>query len=96
MQDRSFWLLAYDIRDDRRRTRIARLMESLGERVQNSVFEAWLTPDELQRILQKSEKVMKMEEDSLRIYALCEACRPRMKRLGQGKATPAPASSVIL
>jgi CRISPR-associated protein Cas2 len=96
MHSRSFFLLTYDMRDDRRRNRIARLMESLGERVQGSVFEAYLTPDELQKIFTKSQKIMKLQEDSLRVYTICEACRPRLKTLGQGKPTPPPESAIVL
>lgn len=95
MADRSFFLLAYDIADNARRARIAKLMESIGERVQGSVFEAWLTPTELQKIVTRSEKFMKMAEDSLRIYTICEACRPRLKTLGQGKPTPQPSVLII-
>lgn len=95
MSARAFYLLAYDIADNKRRAKIARLMESLGERVQGSVFEAWLSAAELQKIIGKSGKVMKVEEDSLRIYAICEACRPRLKTLGQGKPTPPPASLIL-
>ena len=96
MISRSFFLLVYDVRNDRRRAKIARLMESLGERVQGSVFEAYLTPEELQKIFIKSEKAMNLQEDSLRVYALCETCRPRLKTLGQGALTPPPAAAIIL
>ncbi len=92
---RPFFLLAYDIADNKRRAKIAKLMESLGERVQGSVFEAYLTPAELQKIVTRSEKVMNMDEDSLRIYTICEACRPRLKTLGQGKPTPPPAVMIV-
>ena len=95
MSDRSFFLLAYDIADNKRRAKIAKLMESLGERVQGSVFEAYLTPEELKKIVTRSEKVMIIEEDSLRIYTVCEACRPRLKTLGKGKPTPPPAVMII-
>ena len=92
---RSFYLLAYDISDDKRRAKIAKLMESLGERVQGSVFEAYLDAAELEKILKKSEKIMKMEEDSLRIYFVCDACRPKLKTLGQGKPPPPPDTMIV-
>lgn len=95
MAERSFYLLAYDISDNKRRNKIARLMESLGERVQGSVFEAWLTVEELGKVCKKSCKVMKDSEDSLRVYALCEACRPKIKVFGQGQATPPPGLMVV-
>jgi CRISPR-associated protein Cas2 len=95
MTTRSFYLLAYDMSDDKRRAKIAKLMESLGERVQGSVFEAYLNAAELQKIVKKSEKIMKMEEDSLRVYFLCEACRPKLQLLGQGKPTPPPDTMIV-
>ena len=92
---RSFFLLAYDIADNKRRAKIAKLMEAMGERVQGSVFEAYLDAAELEKVVKKSEKVMKMEEDSLRIYFLCESCRPKLKTLGQGKPTPPPDTLIV-
>ena len=38
----STYLICYDIADDRDRTRVARLLERYGERVQYSVFEVHL------------------------------------------------------
>ncbi len=38
------WLIAYDISLDERRTRIAHLLESYGDRVQYSVFVVDLRP----------------------------------------------------
>lgn len=88
--ERTFYVLAYDLSDDRRRAKIARLMESMGERVQGSVFEAWLTPAELNRLIAKAKKVMNEREDSLRIYALCAACRGKIRVEGQGKPLAPP------
>ena len=34
-----FYVVAYDIRDDRRRTRVAKILEDFGDRAQYSVFE---------------------------------------------------------
>ena len=95
MDERSFFLLAYDIADDRRRLKIALLMESLGERVQGSVFEAYLKPAELEKLVRKAGRVMKAEEDSLRIYALCRACRTRIRTVGSARVTPPPQVQVI-
>lgn len=43
----SIYLASYDIPDDRRRTRVARFLLSFGRRVQQSVYEVFLDPDEL-------------------------------------------------
>jgi CRISPR-associated protein Cas2 len=88
--ERAFYVLAYDLSDDRRRAKIARLMESLGERVQGSVFEAWLSEAELNRLLAKAKKILHEKEDSLRVYQLCAACRGKVRVVGEGKPLPPP------
>lgn len=93
--DRSFYLLTYDIANDKRRARIAKAMESVGDRVQESVFEAYLTAAELEKALQRVAKVMNDKEDSLRIYMLCSACRDKVKTRGVGRVTPRPGVVVV-
>ena len=95
MSERSFYLLAYDLADDRRRAKIARLMESVGNRVQGSVFEAYLSAAELEQLIKKSSKIMLMKEDSLRIYFLCSECRARVRAVGVGRITPPPGVMVV-
>lgn len=50
---RGFYLISYDIPDDKRRTKIAHLLEGYGERVQYSVFEVWATEKELETLRQQ-------------------------------------------
>ena len=90
MSTRSFYVLAYDIPDDRRRTKIAKLCESVAERVQGSVFEGYLSPQELKSLLKKVERVFETQEDSLRIYLLCAGCRQKVTSLGRGQVTQPP------
>jgi CRISPR-associated protein Cas2 len=40
-----FYLVSYDIPDDRRRTRLAKLLKDYGGRVQYSVFECLLNQE---------------------------------------------------
>ena len=93
--ERDFYVLAYDMTSDKRRARIAKLMEAIGERVQGSVFEAYLTHPELEKLLRRVGKVVDGKEDSLRIYTLCEACRPKTTMIGQSKMTPPPGVTII-
>lgn len=62
-------VVAYDIEDDRRRARIARLLEGYGERVQYSVFECELQERHLQRLVRSLERMLQ-PGDSVRIYRL--------------------------
>ncbi|MFE4106878.1 CRISPR-associated endonuclease Cas2, partial [Almyronema epifaneia] len=43
----------YDIADNRRRTKLAKFLEGYGRRVQESVFECFLSLEEMQRLHQK-------------------------------------------
>ena len=66
-----FWLVCYDVRDDRRRRRLAKLLEQRCERVQYSVFECPLSEKVLSRLLdEKWLRVLNLKEDSLRVYPL--------------------------
>jgi len=68
-----FIVVCYDIPDDRRRTKVGKILEGFGTRVQKSVFECDLQQKHLQRLKQRLAKVLK-EEDSLRYYYLCAEC----------------------
>ena len=93
--DRTFYLLAYDIADPKRLARVAKAMEAVGERVQDSVFEAWLSTAEIEKALKKVRKVMNEKEDSVRIYVLCTVCHDKIKCIGIGKVTPSPGVVII-
>ncbi len=93
--ERQFYLLAYDIGSDKRRRKIARLCEAVAERVQGSLFEAYLTRPELDKLLQKSARWLNEQEDSLRVYRLCEGCRERILTRGQGRPTPPPGAAIV-
>lgn len=95
MAGADFYVLAYDIADDRRRARIAKLMEGHGERVQGSVFEAYLDPSALEGLLRRAGKIMKKEQDSLRVYFVCAACRGKVRTAGLGKVTPPPGVAIV-
>lgn len=82
-----FYIVSYDIPDDRKRTRVSKTMLDFGTRVQDSVFECIINDDEhLEKMIEKLSKMVS-EEDSVRIYALCAKCEKVVKVLGGGKVT---------
>lgn len=93
--ERAFYLLTYDIADPKRLAKVAKAMEAIGERVQDSVFEAYLSPAELEKVVKKVERLMELKEDSLRVYALCAACRERVRTVGVGRVTTPPGLMVV-
>ena len=66
----SLVILAYDIADDTRRRHAARLCEQRMLRVQDSVFEAWLTPAETRRLLAELRLLLDLHADQVRAYTL--------------------------
>lgn len=58
-------LITYDIPQDRRRTKVAQILESFGDRVQYSVFVIDTHPAALLRLKEKLRGVINNEEDSI-------------------------------
>lgn len=83
---RAFYVISYDIPDDRCRSRVAHLLEGYGERVQYSVFEVWLTERQLGDMKKRLAREVE-ESGSVRIYFLCAACREHREVLGEGEPT---------
>ena len=81
-----FYLVSYDIPDDKRRTRLAKIMLDFGARVQYSVFECNMDDKLLDTMLKRVGKIVS-DEDSVRIYALSGKCLATVKILGRGKLT---------
>jgi CRISPR-associated protein Cas2 len=90
-----FYAISYDIRDDRRRLQVAKVLKDFGDRVQLSVFEARLETLDLERLQGRLARRLNPEEDSVRFYPLCAACVPRVEVLGQGVVTPDPEVIII-
>lgn len=80
------FLVSYDIPStkdgDRRRARIARLLEGWGLRVQYSIFEVDMPPEKLTKLTGDIEAHTNLQEDSIRIYPLCGTCKVRAVHIG--------------
>lgn len=57
MPKSSSFIISYDIEDDRERTRVSKVLEGFGRRVQKSVFECPLTKSQKHKIEEKLEKL---------------------------------------
>jgi CRISPR-associated protein Cas2 len=76
-----FIVVGYDVSDDRRRNRIAALLEENGSRVQESVFECLLNEAEM-RELEKRAAAIVAPEDRIRYYQVCPRCLTHAKQSG--------------
>lgn len=63
-------LIAYDIPDDRRRTRVSKLLESYGDRVQYSVFMISARPARIIRLSDELAILIDASADSILICNL--------------------------
>lgn len=62
-------LIIYDISDNRRRTKIAKLFEGYGYRVQESAFEFCINNKRYKKLIKQIDTICKAE-DNIRIYPL--------------------------
>ena len=78
------YLIAYDISNDKRRTKLADLLGAYGERVNYSVFEIELTEAQKEKLLYEIElkKLINKKYDSLRFYHICQNCVPKSFDVG--------------
>lgn len=80
-----FVTVTYDIADDRRRARVARLLEDYGVRVQYSVFDCLLDERRLLELRRKLQDEIDQSQDSVRFYTLCRRCRGSIDVMGAGR-----------
>ena len=85
-----FIILAYDISDDRRRTRLHKALKRFGTAVQYSVFEFHLNAAELLRLKQFVAQEINPHLDQVRYYYLCENCQPRSEATACSHRTADP------
>lgn len=79
-----FCLVTYDIPDDRRRIKLAKLLKDYGQRVQYSVFECNLNEKLLKSMKERVQKLLLKEEDCFRIYELTDLQKKNVIIIGQG------------
>ncbi len=83
--DKKFYIIAYDIVEDRRRVRVMKLLKGYGFHAQKSVFECYLSPQQLQRLIKRLRKEINEEMDNIRIYGLTIEQVEQVTVLGRGE-----------
>jgi len=84
---RQWHLVAYDVRDEKRLRRVAKVLTGYGARVQYSVFRCFLSSREVERLRWELQRVMK-KEDGLLIVSLCPHCLRELRSRLPGEAWP--------
>lgn len=82
------FLVAYDISNDKRRIKLANLLQSYGYRLQYSLFQVDAKPAHMQRLMNKMKDAIKLSEDSVLVIDLgtvSSAKHGKMKRIGDSQ-----------
>jgi CRISPR-associated protein Cas2 len=89
------YLVAYDIRDDRRLRAVASCMEGFGDRIQYSVFICDLSTRELAAMSMELEGRMRPSEDSVMVIDLGGLDARRFRFIGMHDPLPDPGATIV-
>jgi CRISPR-associated protein Cas2 len=81
----AFWVIAYDIANNRRRARVDKVLKGYALRVQESVFEGWLSHTRLSQLKRELRVEIETEDDHIRFYGLCHWCEGAIRSQGRGR-----------
>lgn len=89
-KSKSWYLVGYDVRDDRRLRKTERRLRGYGVRLQYSLFRCRLTEREVERLRYELSRILKDEDDVL-IVGLCQRCAGRAtQKSGRDDWDPVP------
>ena len=82
-----FYVICFDVHDDKRLRKTSNEMENFGARVQRSVFECHLEAAQLLELQQRLSDLMEPAEDQVRYYRLCGKDKQHIVIDGAGRLT---------
>ena len=88
-------VVVYDIPNDKRWTKLSNFLEGYGRRVQFSVFECFLSLEQMRQLYEKVKKLVKPAEDDVRFYWISEEAVSRVLIIGGEAPQPPPKYYVI-
>ena len=78
------YVISYDIKSDRIRNKLSKLLEGYGVRIQYSVFECRITEKRFKKLYQEIFLLVEENlEGSVRFYAICKNCEEKMVTIGK-------------
>ncbi len=78
----TLYLIAYDISDNKRRTKIHKTLCGFGKWTQYSLFECFLNKKERIMLEHRLRTILNEKEDNVRIYHICSTCQAKTKTIG--------------
>ncbi|MBW4509463.1 MAG: CRISPR-associated endonuclease Cas2 [Scytonematopsis contorta HA4267-MV1] len=77
-----FYLVCYDIVSDTRRSKVSKLLEAYGFRVQKSVFECVLDEKQFTTVSKYLTRLVNKREDQIRFYPMSAHNRCKVAVMG--------------
>lgn len=77
------YVVVYDISDPARWRKVYKILKNYGYRVQYSVFEVQIKPEDALLLKRKLQKVIHSKEDSVYFYRQCNSCLNKVERFGK-------------
>lgn len=88
-------VIAFDVATDHRRRKLTRVLQACGERVLESIFEAWLTDAQRRQLERRALQCIDPSSDRLAFYTLPPADAQDRVVIGKGEATQDRAYTVF-
>ncbi len=80
---KAFVIFAYDISSNRRRNKVAKLLETFGDRVNYSVFELFISEKQIHQLVSKLSKMIRHKTDKVLVYRICRKCTDKKIEIGR-------------
>lgn len=90
----TFYVVAYDISNNKRRTKVHKTLSGFGQWTQYSLFECHLNDKQYLKLRHKLDQLLQTREDSVRFYQLCAGCVAKVETIGSEKPSD-PATIII-
>jgi CRISPR-associated protein Cas2 len=92
---KDWYLLAYDVRDQKRLRAAARKLEGYGERLQYSVFRCRLSGRDMERLRWELGQILGREDDLL-VIRLCASCVRGIRNRRSTEGWPADPEPTVI
>ena len=91
-----FVIVAYDVVQDRRRSRLHDRLEAVIVPVQKSVFEGPVAPRDLEAVRRAIREEIDPTTDTVRVFHLCARCRDCTELIGTSPIVAVDPEDVIV
>ncbi|MEM3489016.1 MAG: CRISPR-associated endonuclease Cas2 [Nitrososphaerota archaeon] len=72
------YLICYDVREEKRLRKTAKIMEGYGKRIQYSIFYCNISTRNLEKLRYELGKILEKEDDLL-VIPLCKSCSIKLR-----------------